>query len=126
MGITQIGLNTNLTNLTSINISSIPTTASDILTQMPTDANTNTGFWLGMIVLLGVWIIAYLAFSDKTPFSEFKYNDIRAVNLAFGICSLMGISGAQTGFYLNLQHIMFFVTMFMLTWILVLAVDNKE
>ena len=115
MPITEIGLNTNLTNLTPINFSSIPQTASDILTQTPVNANINTGHWFAFLILIVVWLISYLAFSDKTQFSNFKFGDVRALNLAFGVCSLIGITNLEIGFYTNLHSIYgFFILIFSL------------
>jgi len=126
MPITKIGLNMNLTNMTQINTSSIPQTATEILTALPTQANVNTNYWFGFIALVVVWIVSYIAFGDKTPFSEFKYSEIRSINLALGVSAVFGIVGVETGIFLDLVKVMFFVTLFFVSYIFVLALDNKE
>ena len=126
MPITEIGLNTNLTNLTSINFSSIPQSASDILTQTPINANAFTNHWFTLLILIALWFIAFFSFSDRTPFSEFKYGDLRALNLSMGVCALFGITGLETALFSSIKHVMLFVMFFMLTWLTILATENKE
>lgn len=126
MPITKIGLNLSFESLPPINISSIPTNATAILTQTPQLANSNTLYYYAFIILIPIWIISYLAFSDRSQFSEFKFGDVRAINLAFGVSSLIAITNAEIGFFMNLQTVAFFVVMFMLSWWAMWAFENKE
>lgn len=120
--IEQIGLNTTI-NLTEL---SFDFTGSNILSEIPTLANQNTNHWLAMIILATLWLISYITFADRTQFSEFKYNDARATTLAFGVCSIFGITNVQIGFYTDLKGVMFFITLFMLSFIAMLFLENKE
>lgn len=120
----QIGINATNLNLTNLNFDFV--SGSNILQQIPTLANQNTNHLLAMIILSTLFIILYLVFADRSQFSEFKYNDARATNLAFGVCAIFGITNIQIGFYTNLQSVMFFISMFMLSWLAIYFFENKE
>jgi len=126
INITKIGLQTNMSNLSTINFSSIPQSATDILIQAPINANVNSGHWMTILVLVALWVISFLSFSDRTNFSEFKYGDVKALNLALGVCSLFGITMLEIGFFSNMRHVIMIVILFMITWIINLAFENKE
>jgi len=120
--IEQIGFNATVPSSLNITIPS----GADIISEIPILANQNTNHWLAIIILSFLWILLYWVLSERSQFSELKYNDPRAVNLAFGICSIFGITNIQIGFYTNLQSVMLFISLFMLSWIAVFFYENRE
>jgi hypothetical protein len=125
MTVTEIGLNTSIQNITAPNIT-FPTSASEVMTQMTQTANTETNFLIAPLILYTLLIIVYLALSDKTQFSEFKYTDIRAIVLAFGIVSIFAISLFEIGFIANLMALSQFIIFYLLTYVILLGVEHKE
>ena len=121
--VTPFGLNLTAPNLTfSLSIPS----GNEIVGAIPELANTGTSYLFPMLIMATMALIFYLVFSDKTGFGDFKYSDARAMNIAFGLVSLFGITNLEIGYYLNFQSVAFFVILFMLSWILILGYENKE
>jgi len=100
--------------------------ATEYITEMPAIANSSTGNFFAIIIMLAVFVILYLVLSDKTPFGDFKYSDGRALNVALGITSLWGITNMEIGYYTNFISVATVVILFMLSWILILAYENRE
>jgi hypothetical protein len=120
--IEQIGI--NATAPAGLNIT-LPS-GVDIISEIPVLANQNTNHLLAILILGFLWVFLYWTLSERSQFSELKYNDPRAVNLAFGMCAIFGITNIQIGFYTNLQSVMMFISLFMLSWIAIFFYENRE
>lgn len=126
MSIAEIPMNlTKLSNITSpdLNISSDPTI---IFQQIVDNANAYTSHWLGFFIMSVISIIIYLSLSDKTPFGDFKYDDARALSIAFGISSIIGIKMIELGFINNYLSVAQFIYLFLLSIIFVWFYENRE
>jgi len=121
--VTPFGLNLTAPNITlSLSIPS----GNEIVGAIPELANTTTNYLYPLFIMSAMALIFYLVFSDKTGFGDFKYSDARAMNIAFGLVSLFGITNLEIGYYLTFEPIAFFGILFMLSWILILGYENKE
>ena len=126
MAIEKVGLNlTNLENITPPNIS-LPTTGKEAIEQVPAIARTVAGGFLGQILIGGLFILSYLILSDKSPFGEFKYSDLRAFTLASGICILIGTTLLEIGFIHNLYIVGIATTCFILGNIILLLTTPSQ
>lgn len=127
MAIEQIGLNfSNIENLTSSLNLSIPTTPSEILTQIPLSANITTNHYYGWIIMFILTIMLYIIMSDRTPFGDFLYSDSRSLTIALGISSVWGITNMEINFFTNFQSVASFIVLFLIFFIAILFFENKE
>lgn len=126
MSINKIGLDLNaLTNI-SAPVIDIPQSAGAILNDFPANATTITGGFFPYLVLFTLFIITYWYLSDKNPLADFKYSDIRAMTLAFGITASVGITQITIGFIQSWMAVVFFLLSFMLSNVILILIENKE
>lgn len=126
MAIDLVGLNLSaLGSITPPNIT-INQTASAILTELPRNASEITGGYFPYIILGAMFIITYWMLSDKTPFGDFRYSDLRALVLSFGIVSSVGIVQITTGLIESWMAVVFFLLAFMLSNIFLILQENRE
>ena len=120
MGLDKIGI--NLSSLGSINPPNItlPTTGKGVLEAIPTTASAVTFGYFPHILLTGFFTLLYLILSDKTPFGEFKYSDLRAFTLTAGIVTLFGLTLLEIGFISNLYIVGITTTLFIIGNIILL------
>ena len=122
----EIGINFSaLNNITSPTID-IPTSFQGLISDVPVIANELTGGKLGVFITMMTFLISYLLLSDKTPFGDYGYSDIRGMTLATGIASMFGIIGLMTNYTTNFKIVGFFVGMHILFQIVLLIIENKE
>ena len=91
----------NLTNLTS----------QELMNRIPESANTITGGYYAIVVLMVIGIFLYWLFTDKTQFGYFKYSEIRGIGISLGIISILGIVMLSVGFAVHFQHIAMLITL---------------
>ena len=126
MSVVKIGLNfTQLTNLTLPDLS-INSTLTELLPQMYENANTGTNHWITIIILIALSTVFYVMLSDRTPLTNFGYNNLRAMGLSFGIASMIGVYGVMLGIYSNYRSVAIFMILYMLIYVYYLFVENKE
>lgn len=124
--IDKVGLNlTALGDITAPNIS-INQTATTILQELPTNATALTGGFFPYLVLSAIFIITYWYLSDKTPLGDFKYSDLRALTLSFGITASVGITQITIGFIESWMAVVFFLLAFLLSNVILIMIENKE
>jgi len=124
--IEKVGLNlTALSNIQSPNIS-IEQTATAILQELPVNANNMTGGLFPYIILGTMFIITYWMLSDKTNLGDFRYSDMRALTLSFGIGSSVGIVQITTGMIYSWMAVVFFLLAFILSNIILIIQENKQ
>ena len=120
MGLDKIGINlSSLGSITPPNIT-LPTTGKGVLEAIPKTANAVTLGYFPHIVLTGFFTLLYLILSDKTPFGEFKYSDLRAFTLTAGIVTLFGLTLLEIGFISNLYIVGITTTLFIIGNIILL------
>ena len=127
MAITKFGLNiSGLDNISAPNIT-IPTTGKELIAEIPRKAQELVGIaFLTHIILGGFAVLMYWILSDKSPFGEFKYSDIRAMFLASSITSVMGVVMLDIGFLNNYKSLAFYVIVTFIMYVMVLKMENKE
>jgi small-conductance mechanosensitive channel len=126
MSINLVGLDLNaLGNMTAPHID-IPQTANEILQNFPLNANEMTGGLFPYLVLFTIFIITYWYLSDKNPLADFKYSDIRALTLSFGITASIGITQITIGFIQSWMAVVFFILAFVLSNVILILIENKD
>ena len=123
MAFQNISLNlTALESITPLNISVNETSLGGIINV----ANVSTGNNIIFASLFGILIIVYVALSDKTPLQSFGYDDIRAVNLSLSVCVLIGLTMVSVGWSPNFRAVGMFISMWVLSFVIIYLVENKE
>lgn len=124
--IDKVGLDLNaLATMQPPNIS-INQTATAILNDLPRMATEMTGGYLPYIVLGAMFIITYWFISDKTAQGDFRYSDVRALTLAFGLTASVGITQITTGLISSWMAVVFFILGFLLSNVVLILIENKE
>jgi hypothetical protein len=114
----------SLQNITAPNIQ-INETASAILEQLPRTANEVTGGYFGYIILGAIFVLTYWLLSDKSPLGDFRYTDLRALTLSFGISASVGLQLISIGFIESWLAVVFMLLSFMFTTTLLIMIENK-
>lgn len=123
MVFTNISLNLSaLGSINPINISVNETTVTEVVNI----ANTSTNNYVIFGTLFAILIIVYVALSDKTPKQNFGYEDSRAFNLALAVCVLMGLTIVSIGWSPNFKAVGIFITMWLLSFIIIYIIENRE
>lgn len=123
MVFTNISLNISaLESITPINLSVNETS----LTEVVNIANVSTNNYIIFGTLFAILIIVYVALSDKSPLQNFGYEDSRAINLGLAVCSLMGLSIVSVGWSPNFKAVGMFITMWVISLIIIYIVENRE
>lgn len=124
--IEKVGLDLNaLATIQPPNIT-INQTAAAILQELPRTANDLTGGALPYLVLFTMFVITYWLLADKTPFGDFRYSDLRAMSLAFGITASVGLVQVSIGFIESWMAVVFCILSFLLSNVALIIVENKQ
>lgn len=124
MAITNITMNLSaLNNLSSPNIS-IPT--SNIFDSVFSSANSNTGGYLIFASLFIIMGVVFYILSNKDSSGDFAYSDVRALNLGFGICTLIGLKLVEIGWSNNFFAVGMFGTLWVTSFFIILIYENRE
>lgn len=110
MPVTKVGL--NLTALENITVPDfgLNRTASEILEDIPRKANEVTGGFYGLIVLVVLFIFLWWKLQQVEVIGgDFGYDQFRAVGIASGVCSILGIYCLNVGLFVNFYHIVIFI-----------------
>jgi len=126
MSIDRIGLDLTAIGNMSAPVININQTASGILNQLPITANEITGGYFAYLILGSIFILTWWYLSDKSPLGEFKYSDVRALNLALGITASIGITQIMANFIQSWMVVVFVLLSFMLSNILLIYIENKQ
>lgn len=103
---TTIGINWNtLSNLTPPDFNLTNKTTEELINQIPAQANVMTHDYYGIIVLSIVAIFLIWVLSERSQYAYFQYNNTRALGIALGICSTMGIMLVSIGYMTNFIHL---------------------
>ena len=100
-------------------------TASTLLEQLPRTANEITGGYFAYIILGAIFIITYWLLSDKSPLGEYRYTDLRALSLSFGITASVGLQVISIGFIESWIAVVFMLLSFLFTTTLLIMIENK-
>jgi|SRR6056297_275344 len=98
-----------LNNLTPYTINnSLINNSQDIGANLITNANTQTGGYLG----LGIMIMIFLALMLITMAESdvFRFNFVQSLIISSGFSTLVGIIGIVTGIFTSFAHVMWFAT----------------
>lgn len=100
--VSEIGLNLSALNNLGDFVLNISNTSSDLLSQIPAQANIATGNQLGFFILIPMFILMAWILTEKSNLQEFGYSDLRGSCLAALMTGLMGITLAQVGWLRNI------------------------
>jgi len=114
-----------LTNIPKLNLS-FPTTPDGILEAIPESSNTLVPL-MTFLILTTVFLYLFFILSDRNPsFAKFLYSDLRSAVISFGVCSIMGMNGIITKNMYDLTAVGFFVSMFAILYIILVAIEQRE
>lgn len=126
MSLAEIPMNlTGLTNITQPTFS-VVSNPENIFEQIVISANTYTSHWLGFFMLLTISFILYWVLSDRTPFGEFKYDDMRALSVTLGVVSMIGIKAIELNLIMNFISVAQFTYLFLISLIFIFTYENRE
>ena len=126
MSIDRIGLDlTALSDISAPTIS-INQTSQAILEQLPLTASQLTGGYFPYLIMGTMFIITWWYLSDKSPLGDFKYSDVRALNLALGITASIGVTLISVGFIQSWMVVVFSLLSFVLSTVLLIYIENKQ
>lgn len=100
-----------LNNLTPYSVNnSLINNSADIGSNLVTNANTQTGGYLG----LGIMIMIFLAIIiiTMTENDVFRLNFVQSLIVASGFATLVGIVGVIVGIFTSYAHVMWFAIIF--------------
>jgi len=121
----KIGINLDGIKNLSAPTFDLPTSGVDIINQIPITANEIGGAFLAYAILFGLFVINYWLLSDKSPLSEFRFSDIRAINISFTISSIVGLSLISIGYIQSWRAVVFMLLAYLLSLILLITIENK-
>ena len=120
-----IGLNFNDIGNYNLTID-VPSKASELIPTISNIGNTTIGPPFTLIMLCTYWFIYYCTLSDKSQYGAYKYSDIRAANISFGVCGVLGITFIEAGIFANYRYVAIFMILFIATFIFMLSYEHKE
>ena len=126
MSIDLVGLDLNALSNISAPVLDINQTANAILTQLPITANNSPGGYFAYIILATIFMVTYWYISDKSPLGDFRYSDIRALNISFGLTASIGLTLLSTGFIFSWVAVVFSLLSFLVTNIFLMFIENKQ
>lgn len=115
----------NLTALESINPINI-TPSETTLSQVISVANSSVNDYIIFATMFIILIVIYLTLSDKTPYQDFGYDDIRALSITLNICVLMGLTIVSVGWSDNFKAIGIATILWLLSLITIYIIENRE
>ena len=121
----KVNLNLSaLTEATPPNVS-VPSTASEFVTELPAKANelTNNYFGLGIMVSLFFFLIWKLG--QGKEFLNEQYSTIRSVGISAGVVSIIGLQAISLGYFTNYYHIVIFIGILLVCVIWVFLEDRN-
>lgn len=124
MAFTKAGINiTGLQNMEPLNLT-IDVAPSNIIPSMTASLSSEYGIWISAIIYIGLLIMFAWAFSDVSPFGNFRYSYLRAILLAILFVNLISITALSVGFIQSFRLVAIFIVLNMIFTMLVLALDN--
>jgi hypothetical protein len=121
----KIGLNLSvLNNISAPNIT-IPTSASEIIADLPTNANSQTNNYFGMGILVTLFFFLVWKLGRGTELLNEQFSSIRSVGIAGGVCCMLGFQMLNLGYFTEIYHVVIFGGITLLSWIIVFL-GNKR
>lgn len=114
----------NLKNVTAPNIT-VPNSSQALWGEMVSSASS-MGLWFEIIILTSIFLVLVWALGEQSPLSSFRYNYLRAINLALGITTAIGINLLLTGIADSFRVVAVFFMINLLSVFSLIAVENKE
>lgn len=125
MMVANIGLDlASLNNIRNLTID-VPSTASELLTQIPATANSITGDNLAYGIFVGLFIILYFALADKSPLQDFGYDDMRALTVTLGLCAIMLTNLMEINFITEFKALAMATILYLITFSIILFYEGK-
>jgi hypothetical protein len=121
----KIGLNLSvLNNISAPNIT-IPTSASEIIADLPVNANSQTNNYFGMGILVTLFFFLVWKLGRGTELLNEQFSSIRSVGIAGGVCCMLGFQMLNLGYFTEIYHVVIFGGITLLSWIIVFL-GNKR
>lgn len=116
LNVSPIGINFEaFSNTSSLQFNLTNKTASEFVNDLPTQANSLTGDYFGIIILSAILIYLLYAFTDISNFGAFRYSGTRAFVMASGITLTIGLIMLNLGFITNFIHVGMLLGLYLLS-----------
>ena len=124
MPLDKVGLNLEaLNNIPEPNFN-ISNTTKGFIEDLPEKANNLTGGLLGTIILGFIAVYLYWKLSDISVEANFRFSKLRALAISSGICGVIGMFMFSVGYYVGLYPVIFFITVFMILFIIIIKEER--
>lgn len=124
MAVSKIGLNLSAFNNVEPPTLDVANTTKGLFNQIPEKANEITQGWFGYGVMATMFIGLMWILGDKSPFGDFQYDNLRAMGLSFGICSIFGMLLLNMNFINNLIVVTTCIIMMMLAMLIIIFTEE--
>jgi len=93
-------------------------TATQFIDYVPANANTLTGDYYAIILLVTLVIFLLWKYTEQGQYGEYRLSPIRGFGAALGIANIFGMIMLMCGFATNYMHVVMLNAMFliMLIW----------
>jgi len=126
MALEPIGVNiTAFQGLTDLSFNITKLSSTEIIEEIPRNANVMTNGYYGIIVLVILSIILLWLFTEQSQFAKFRYSSLRGLSLSLGICCVFGSILLQIGYMTSFLHFIYLNSLFMITLVWVIL-KNPE
>jgi len=128
MEFTKVGMNlTALEDITPLNYSdfNISTTPSEIVNQIPAKANTLTNNYLGLGIMVTLFLYLVFKLGDALELQGQPFSTIRSVGISAGIVSIVGFQMVMIGYFKEFYHVIIFVVILLISVIWVYLEDRR-
>lgn len=126
MALTKLGLNISaVADIPQFELN-ISNSSSEILAQLPSNANSITGDIFTFAVMMGMFIAITWILSDNSPFANFRYSEARSISISLAITSNTGILFLMIGWFSSLSAIGFYQVLYILSLIFIALYENRE
>jgi len=117
--LTKVGINmSNLGTPDPISID-LPNSSTEFIQEIPRRANELTGGFLGIGVLITLFVIMIKLLTDE--FEGFRYSLIRGISISSIVCSIFGIFCLNVGYFTELYPVVLFMTIALIStlWVVI-------
>lgn len=119
-------LTMNISGLSDINPPNISVGDISSFDSMVNISNSLTNELLIFFSLTVIGVIIYLALTDSSPSQNFGYDYMRGLNIVFVILSVLSTVIVEVGWSPNFYAVGMMTTLWLVSYLGVLMVDNSE
>lgn len=113
-----------LQNMTPLNLNTTAfSSPNDIIPTMLTNANTTSDGYLGLGIMLSIFIV--LVFAMFRDDGDMRLDILRSIMMSSGFVSIIGLILLVSSITTSFVHVMWFITIFIISFIFVMLLRQK-